>query len=98
MSGDYILIVRIVLAAGLFFTALPAVAADVASTHVAVGTPSGKLAHVAYRPISRADCAARVMHTVPAGKINHWAAMQNARCPAREARATTATATATARD
>ena len=84
-------------AAGLFLAALPAFAADIATTHVAVGTPSGKLPHVAYRPISRVDCASQVMHTVPAGKINHWAAAQNARC-AEMARAATATRVASARD
>lgn len=79
------MILRSSLAAGLFLAALPAAAANVAATHVPVSTPSGKLAHVAYRPIARADCAAKVMHTIPAGKINHWAGLQNARCQAESA-------------
>ena len=82
------MILRSALAAGLFFAAMPAIAGpDVSSTHSVVATPSGKLAHMAYRPNAQADCAASVMHTIPAGKIHYWAATQNAKCAGDEARA-----------
>ena len=94
------MIVRIALAS-LALVAAPAFAGtSVAETHTQVSAPSGKSAHHAYRPIAKAQKAA-VMHTIPAGKINHAQTAHNhrvAQAQAAQAERLALTDSATARD
>ena len=72
------MIVRIALAS-LALVAAPAFAGTgVADTHTQVSSPSGKSAHHAYRPIANVEKRA-VIHTIPAGKINHAQTAHNHR-------------------
>lgn len=80
------MIVRIAIAA-IALAATPAIAGtSVADTHVQASAPAGKMAHHAYRPVAPQGRAA-VMHTIPAGKINHAATAHNARVAADQAAA-----------
>ncbi len=80
------MIVRIALTA-LALVAAPAFAGtSVADTHVQVSGPSGKGAPHSYRPIVQGNKAA-TLHTIPAGKISHWATAHNARVSAEQAAA-----------